>query len=332
MRVLITAPFSESGLKRLRDEGLEIDYRSWLETGKLHMGDSLLKTLRDGEYDIVVVEGDEIKEPILEQTTLKLVGSVRGSPNNISLNAATAKGIPVIAVPGRNTVAVAELTIALMLSQARKVNAAERLLKDDFIVNDFKDFAGMYTKLTGFELNGRTVGIIGLGNIGFEVAKRLVSFGVKLLVFDPYVAKARIRAVGAKSVSLDTLLGESDIVTVHCAPTDETQGMLGAREFSLMKKTAIFINTARASVTDEDALLNALKARAIAGAGLDVFSMEPVDCDNAFLELDNVTVMPHMGSNTVETIERQSKTIVENIVAFVRGKRPKNILNPEVYY
>ncbi|RDE16182.1 MAG: hypothetical protein C4K48_02000 [Candidatus Thorarchaeota archaeon] len=331
MRVLITAPFSESGLKRLRDEGLEIDYRSWLETGKLHMGDSLLKTLRDGEYDIVIVEGDEIKEPVLEQTRIKLVGSVRGSPNNISLNAATAKGIPVIAVPGRNTVAVAELAIALMLSQARKVNAAERLLKDDFFVNDFKDFAGMYTKLTGFELNGRTVGIIGLGNIGFEVAKRLVSFGVKLLVFDPYVAKERIRAVGAKSVSLDTLLGESDIVTVHCAPTDETQGMLGAREFNLMKKTAIFINTARASVTDEDALLNALKAGAIAGAGLDVFSMEPVDCDNAFLELDNVTVMPHMGSNTVETIERQSKIIVENIVAFVRGKRPKNILNPEVY-
>ncbi len=331
LRVLITAPFSESSLKRLRDEGLEVDYRSWLETGMLHMGNSLLKTLREGEYDIVIVEGDELKEPILEQTTLKLVGSVRGSPNNISISAATAKGIPVIAVPGRNTIAVAELAIALMFSQARKVNAAERLLKDDFFVNDFKDFAGMYTKLIGFELNGRTVGVIGLGNIGSEVAKRLVPFGVKLLVFDPYVAKERIRAVGAKSVSLDTLLIESDIVTVHCAPTDETQGMLGAREFSLMKKTAIFINTARASVTDEEALLSALKAGAIAGAGLDVFSMEPVDCDNAFLELDNVTVMPHMGSNTVETIERQSKIIVENIVAFVRGKRPENILNPEVY-
>ncbi len=331
MRVLITAPFSESGLKRLRDEGLEVDYRSWLETGKLHMGDSLLKTLREGKYDIVVVEGDEIKEPVLEQTTLKLVGSVRGSPNNISISTATAKGIPVIAVPGRNTTAVAELAIALMLSQARKINAAERLLKNDFFVNDFKDFAGMYTRLTGFELNGRTVGIIGLGNIGFEVAKRLVSFGVKLLVFDPYVAKERMYAVGAKSVSLDTLLSQSDIVTVHCAPTEETQGMLGEREFGLMKKTAIFINTARASVTDEDALLKALKAGTIAGAGLDVFSMEPVDCDNAFLELDNVTVMPHMGSNTVETIERQSKIIAEDIIAFARGKRPKNIQNREVY-
>jgi len=331
MRVLITAPFSESSLKRLRDEGLEVDYRSWLETGKLHMGDSLLKTLREGKYEVVVVEGDEIREPVLEQTTLRLVGSVRGSPNNISISTATAKGIPVIAVPGRNTTAVAELAIALMLSQARKISAAERLLKSDFFVNDFKDFAGMYTKLTGFELNGRTVGIIGLGNIGFEVAKRLAPFGVRLLVFDPYVTKERMHAVGAQAVSLDTLLSQSDIVTVHCAPTEETQGMLGAREFGLMKKTAIFINTARASVTDEDALFKALKAGTIAGAGLDVFSMEPVDCDNAFLELDNVTIMPHMGSNTVETIERQSKTIAEDIIAFSRGKRPKNILNQEVY-
>lgn len=331
MRVLITAPFSGSGLKRLRDEGLEVDYRSWLETGKLHMGDSLLKTLRDGEYDIVIVEGDEIKEPTLNQTTLKLVGSVRGAPNNISISAATTNGIPVIAVPSRNTIAVAELTIALMLNQARNISAAEHLLKNDFFVDDFKDFAEMYNRLRGFELNGRTVGIIGLGNIGFEVGKRLISFGAKLLVFDPYVVKERMHALDAKSVDLDTLLRESDIVTVHCAPTEETQGMLGAREFSLMKSTAIFINTARASITDEGALLHALKARTIAGAGLDVFAMEPVDCDNAFLELDNVTVMPHMGSNTVETIERQSNIIAENIITFARGKRPENIVNPEVY-
>jgi len=331
MRVLITAPFSESGLKRLRDEGLEVTYRSWLETGILHMGASLLKVLEDGKYDIVIVEGDEIKEPILDKVPLRLIGSVRGAPNNISIKTATSKRIPVLAVPGRNTTAVAELAIALMLNQARHIKDAELLLKDNFFVDDFKDFADMYVSLQGFELHGRTIGIIGLGSIGFEVARRLIPFGVKLLVYDPYVAQHRVKEVGAKVVNLDTLLRESDIVTVHCAPTEETQGMLGAREFSLMKSTAVFINTARASVTDEDALLNALKAGTIAGAGLDVFSMEPVDCDNVFLELDNVTVMPHMGSNTMETIERQSKIIVENIIAFARGKRPKNILNPEVY-
>jgi gluconate 2-dehydrogenase len=139
-----------------------------------------------------------------------------------------------------------------------------------------------------------------------------------------------VQEVHAKVVDLDTLLREADIVTVHCAPTDETKRMLGKHEFHLMKKTAVFINTARASITDEEALFEALQAGLIAGAGLDVFSMEPVDCDNIFLELENVTVMPHMGSNTIETIERQSSIITEAILAFAAGKRPRNIVNPEV--
>ena len=331
MKILITAPFSKSGLQDLENAGLEVDYRSWLETGKLHLGKSLLDVIQDNTPDIVIVEGDEIKEEVLESTNLKLVGSVRGSPNNIALQVATEKKIPVVSVPGRNTIAVAELTIALMLAQARNIVSAERLLNDEFLVDDFNDFAKMYTKLRGFELNKRTIGIIGLGMVGIEVAKRLIPFGANLLVYDPYAIQKRVDEVNAKLVDLDTLLKESDIVTVHCAPTDETRRMLGAREFGLMKKTAIFINTARASITDEAALLNALKSKAIAGAGLDVFSMEPVDCDNVFLELDDVTVMPHMGGNTIDTIERQSRTIVDNIISFVKGERPKNLLNPEVY-
>ena len=331
MRVLITAPFAESGLKELRSAGLDVDHKSWLETGQLHMGDSLLQIIKDGNYDIVIVEGDEIKEEIIEQTQLKLIGSVRGSPNNISMQAATAKGIPVIAVLGRNTIAVVEHTIGLMLAQARHIVAAERFLKNDFFVDDFADFAKMYTTLMGFELHKRTVGIIGLGRIGFEVAKRLQSFGARILVFDPYVDIKRVEEVGGKLVSLDELLRTSDIITVHCQPTEETQGMLGAKEFEKMKKTAVLINTARASITDEFALLDALRNGTIAGAGLDVFSMEPVDCDNEFLELDNVTVMPHMGGNTVETIQRQSEIIVTSITAFLKGEKPPNILNPEIY-
>jgi D-3-phosphoglycerate dehydrogenase len=331
MRVLITAPFTESGLKELKDAGLEVDHHSWLETGKLHMGESLLQTIKDGNYDIVIVEGDEIKEEIFDQTELKLVGSVRGSPNNISLLAATAKKIPVIAAPGRNTVAVAEHTIALMLAQARNIVAAERFLKNDFFVDDFKDFANMYTSFMGFELFDRTVGIIGLGQIGFEVAKRLQAFGVEILVLDPYADSSKVKEVGGTIVELDELLKSSDIVTIHCPSTEETRGMLGAKEFEKMKKTAILINTARASITDEYALRDALKSGVIAGAGLDVFSMEPVDSDNEFLELDNVTVMPHMGGNTFETVQRQSKSIVTGILAFLKGEKPPNILNPEVF-
>jgi D-3-phosphoglycerate dehydrogenase len=331
MRVLITAPFTKSGLKELRDAGLEVDHHSWLETGTLHMGESLLQTITDGTYDIVIVEGDEIKEDIIEQTELKLIGSVRGSPNNISVQAATAKNIPIIAVPGRNTIAVAEHTIALMLAQARNIVATERFLKNDFFVDDFKDFGKMYMHLMGFELFGRTVGVIGLGQIGFEVAKRLQAFGVEILVLDPYANSDKIKEVDGKSVELDELLKTSDIITIHCPSTDETRGMLGAKEFEKMKKTAILINTARASITDEYALRDALKNGVIAGAGLDVFSMEPVDSDNEFLEFDNVTVMPHMGGNTVETVQRQSNSIVTGILAFLKGEKPPNILNPEVF-
>ncbi|MFX1483992.1 MAG: NAD(P)-dependent oxidoreductase [Promethearchaeota archaeon] len=330
MRALITAPLTEESLDELRSEGLDIDYKSWLETGKLYLGGSLLPVIKSGKYDIVVVEGDEIKEEVIEGSSLKLIGAVRGDPNNISLSAATAKKIPVISVPGRNTNAVAELTLALILALARKITAAERLLQGDFLVDDFKDFGKMYNDLMGFELKGRTAGIIGLGQIGYAVAKRLQSFGVDILVTDPYVNMTRVRDVRGSVVELDELLMNSDIVTVHCVPTEETRGMLGTREFSLMKKTAIFINTARASIIDEGALKDALKSGIIAGAGLDVFSMEPVDSDNEFLELDNVTVMPHMGGNTKETILRQSAVIVSDIKAFLRGEELTHILNPEV--
>jgi autoinducer 2 (AI-2) kinase len=330
LRALITAPLSKESLEELRSEGIEVDYHCWLDTGKLHLGDSLVSVIKEGGYDIVIVEGDEIKEEVIEGCELKLIGSVRGSPNNISIPAASAKKIPVISVPGRNTNSVAELTIALILAQARNITSAERLLRSEFFVDDFKDFGNMYNLLKGFELKGRTVGIIGLGQIGYEVAKRLNAFEVDILIADPYAEQTKVKDVNGSVVTLADLLKNSDIVTVHCAVTDETRGMLGANEFGQMKETAIFINTARASIINEYALMDALKTGKIAGAGLDVFSMEPVDSDNEFLELNNVTVMPHMGSNTEETILRQSAVIVMNIKAFLKGEELTHILNPEV--
>lgn len=330
MKALITAPFAESELEKLRDAGLTIDYLSWLETGKLYLGDKMLDIIGRGGYEIVVVEGDELKEDVITGSDLKLIASVRGSPNNISVPAATQKGIPVIAASGRNTIAVAELTLALMLAHARRIIVSERLLQNEFMVDDFADFAGMYKTTMGLELHGKTIGIIGLGKIGHEVAKRLKAFGVRLLVYDPYVSGELAHELDARIVELNELLEESDIVTVHCAATDETRGLIGEEQFAMMKHTSLFINTARASITDEQALFKALKEGRIAGAGLDVFSMEPVDCDNVFLELDNVTVTPHIGGNTKETLQRHSEIIAEAILDFLQGKIPRNILNPEV--
>lgn len=331
MKILITAPFSETALNLLREAGLEIDYQSWLDTGKLYLGQSLLSLIQQSNPDILIVEGDEVKKDIIENVRLKLIGSVRNDPNNIDVSLATQKRIPVISVPGRNTISVAELTIGLMLAQLRNIISAERLLKDEFLIDDFRDFANMYTRLVGSELHDKKVGIIGLGTIGMEVAKRLQVFGSQLLVYDPYITEERVKTVNGSHVDLHTLLKESDIITIHCIPTDETRRMLGKAELSLMKKSAILINTARASIVDEDALYNVLKTGDIAGAALDVFSMEPVDSDNRFLELGNVTVMPHMGGNTKETIERQSASISRDVLTFIRGEKPKNLLNPEVY-
>jgi D-3-phosphoglycerate dehydrogenase len=138
MKVLITAPFSESGLKMLEDAGLEVQHESWLETGKLYLGDKLLNIIKDRGYEIVIVEGDEVKEEVIEGSDLKIIASARDNPNNVSISAATAKGIPVIGAPGRNTIAVAELTLALMLSQARCIVSADRLLR-----NDVQDYEGI---------------------------------------------------------------------------------------------------------------------------------------------------------------------------------------------
>ena len=332
LKVLITAPFTEEALDELRALSLDVLYNPWLVTGDLHLGDSLLNVIRESNPDILIVEGDEVKREIIDGSELKLIGSVRGSPNNIDLEYATSKNIPIIAAPGRNTNAVVELTLALILNQARNIMKADRMLvKDEYMVDSFGDFAEFYQSTLGFELKGKSVGIIGLGQIGFEVAKKLRCFNVQLLIYDPYVSTDRVEEVKGEVVTREDLLRRSDIVTIHCKSTPETKGMIGKDQIAMMKDSAILINTSRASITDEYALLEALKNKRIAGAGLDVFSMEPVDCDNMFLELDNVIVTPHIGGNTRETIERQSRIIVEAVRAFINGEEIEHCLNPEVF-
>ncbi|MBA7572128.1 Glyoxylate/hydroxypyruvate reductase B [subsurface metagenome] len=234
--------------------------------------------------------------------------------------------------PNRNTVSVAELTIGLILSLARKLHSIERTLhtENEFEVNDFSDYIKYYNEFKGFELQGKTVGIVGLGKIGFTVAKLLLPFRVKFLVYDPYVDPARLSAIQGEEVELNTLMAKSDIITVHCPPADETDNMIGEEQIALIQEHALFINTARASVVDEEALLDALKEKKIAGAALDVFSIEPVDQDNEFLELDNVIVTPHIGGDTFDTNHRHAMMMVEGIKQILNKKIPENIKNPEV--
>ncbi len=333
MKAFVTAEFSRESLQNLKDL-LQDDvvYESWRETRNLYFDeDNLIKRIKEIGAEILICEGDNVKKKVIEETNLKIIGSTRGDPNNIDVESATKREIPILFAPDRNTISVAELTVSLILSLARNLHSVERILHSEkFEVNEFADYVKYYNLFKGNELSGKIVGIIGLGRIGFEVAKRLLAFNVKFLIFDPYVIPARLNAINGQSVDLDILMAQSDIISLHCPPTDETDDLIGAEQIALMKKNAIFINLARASVIDEYALLDALKEKKIAGAALDVFSSEPVDQDNEFLELDNVIVTPHIGGDTYDTNHRHAMMMIDGISRILHHQIPKNIINPEV--
>ena len=333
MKALVTAQFSDEALKKLQELlNDEVFYESWRDTKQMHFDpDVLVKKINELNAEIFICEGDNVKSKVLNSTKLKIIGSTRGDPNNIDIETATAKHIPVLFGPNRNTIAVAELTLTLILVLAKKLHSVERVLHSkEFKVQEFSDYVSFYNRFLGFELTGKTVGIVGLGRIGFQVAKYLLPFNVRFLVYDPYVSPQRLTAISGEAVDLHTLLQNSDIITLHCPPSDETDDLIGAKEFKMMKKSAILINLARASVTNESAMYEALKNRNIAGAALDVFSSEPVDENNEFLKLDNVIVTPHIGGDTVETNHRGAMMIVNGIKAILNHQLPDNIKNPEV--
>ena len=331
MKILITAPFDESGLQILRNvRNLEVIYENWRETGTIYFDeDELIEKLNSNQIDLFITEGDEIDSEVIENTELKLIGSTRGTPVNVDLDAADTKQIPVIYTPFRNADAVADLTVAMMLSQARKMTELDRFLRSgNFDVSDLDDdgFANFFNRYMGIELGGLTIGIIGFGQIGQRVGKRLFhGFGTNLLYYDPFVSEDHpvVLETNASSVDLETLMKESDMITIHTPPIDETEEMIDATMFNLMKPSAYFFNLARSYCIDEDALFDVLKNKRIAGAGLDVFDDEPVDSDNRFLQFDNVTVMPHFGGNTHDVIRHQTNMIVNDVLNFLNN-RPLN--------
>ncbi len=335
LKILITAPFHESGLKKLRKH-CEVIYESWRDTGKIYFDeDELISKLNENKVDIFITEADEVDAWVIDKTNLRLIASTRGTPVNVDGDAAHEKNIPVIHTPHRNADAVADLTVAMMLTQARKMIEIDRLLKSGGFntaeLESEEDFAEFYNRFRGVELSGLTIGIIGFGAIGSRVAQRVhKGFGSKILYFDPYVPEDNkiVLDTKGKRVSLEKLMKESDMITIHTPPVEETEELVNAEMFSLMKSTAYFFNLARSYCIDEDALYNAIKEKRIAGAGLDVFDEEPVDSENRFLEFDNVTVMPHFGGNTVDVVRHQTKMITQDILNFLQSKPLKNLWNP----
>ncbi|MFW9782847.1 MAG: NAD(P)-dependent oxidoreductase [Candidatus Heimdallarchaeota archaeon] len=330
MKALITAEISNDVLEKLKNV-IEITYESWRNTGIIYFDvKELVKKLKG--YDIFITSADDLKNAeIFDQSNLKLIISCRGDPFNINLEAATRNKIPIIFTPLRNVDAVAELTIGLMISLARKLIPIDKFLHSkDFEVIDFDDWIQLYNNYMGIELLDKTVGIIGFGQIGRRVAQRLKAFGVKFQIYDPYLPDEMLEEYGKKA-SIDNLMKEADFITIHAAATEENDNLINEERIHLMKSTAYILNLAKGSLVDYEALLFALKNKQIAGAALDVFPLEPIDEDNEFLVLDNVIVTPHIGGNTKEVITRQSLMLFEDLKAWLNNKKPVNILNPEVF-
>ncbi len=330
MKALITATINKKVLNEL-GELMEITYEPWRETGIIYFDvKELVDKLKD--YDIFITEADDLKkEALFENSNLKLIVSCRGDPFNVNLKAATENKIPVLYTPLRNVDAVAELTIGLMLMLARKLHNIDRIIhSDEFEIIEFEDYVKYLNNFQGIELKGKSIGIIGLGQIGRRVADRLKPFGVNFLIYDPYMDDKVIKEYG-KTVDIEYLIKESDFITVHAIATDENENLISEELILKMKKTAFLINTSKGSIIDYDALKKALEEEKIRGAALDVFPLEPIDEDNEFIKLKNTIITPHIGGNTEEVINRQSEIILNDIAMYLKGETPQNVMNPEVF-
>ena len=228
----------------------------------------------------------------------------RSGVDTIDVAAATERRIPVLTAPAGNTISAAELTMALLLALARKIPAADRSMK-----------AGEWDKksFTGTELYKKTLVLVGAGKIGGEVAKRARAFGMRVIVYDPFLTAERAKALDVELGALEEAIALADVVSVHVPLTAETRGLIGAAQLATLKPSALLLNVARGGVVDEDALLAALLAKKLAGAALDVFNDEPLPADHPFRTLPNVILTPHLGASTSEAQVNVAVEIAESV-------------------
>jgi D-3-phosphoglycerate dehydrogenase len=319
-RALVTAPVRGAGLDLLHEiADLVID--PWIEHTPLRLmnAEQLADRLRQERADVVICEADECKGPVLE-LGLRAICSTRGDPTNVDVAGATTRGIPVLRAPGRNADAVAEMAIALLFAANRHVVRADRDVRDGEI---YRDGTIPYQRFRAWELNGRTAGLVGLGAVGRALQWRLEGLGLRVISYDPYNPAA--------THSLDALLDEADVVSMHAPVTPETTGMMGAKEFGRLRPGSIYLNTARAQLHDDAALVDALQGGPLAAAGLDHFVGEFLAPDHPLATMANVVLAPHIGGATYNTEANHTRIIAEGLAQLMRGERPQCAANPEVF-
>ncbi|MBM3183065.1 MAG: phosphoglycerate dehydrogenase [Chloroflexi bacterium] len=310
MKVLVADPLAEEGVEVLKRQA-EVDV-------KLKLKPEELKSII-GDYDALIVRSEtKATADIIEAgKKLQVIARAGVGLDNIDVEAATRKGIVVVNAPTGNTIAAAEHAIALMMALARHVPQANARLK-----------SGVWqrSEYMGTELRGKTLGMVGLGNVGSAVARRAQAFEMRLIGYDPFVSSEYARNLGVELVPMDKLIKESDFITLHLPLTSETKDIIGAKELSKMKPTVRLINCTRGGLVNEEALYKAVETGKIAGAAVDVFATEPVT-DSVLFKCDRIIVTPHLGASTAEAQTSVALEVVEQVLAVLKGQPARYAVN-----
>ena len=335
--ILIPSDIFKLGFKNFEEEGCDVMYFDWpvnthdeIQNINLkieqhgceayEVPNSLLENLIDA--DIIVTQFCPINKKVIDACkNLKAIGVTRGGYENINLEYASEKGILVYNTPGRNANAVADFTVGVMICECRNIARAYANLKSGKWIRDYCNFQSVP------DLPGKTVGIVGFGQIGRKVAQRLIGFEVEILIYDPF---ARELPTYVRSVSLEELFTKSDFITLHARLTPETEGIVNKKLLNLMKKTAYFINTSRSAIVNEKDLVEVLRKERIQGAALDVFDHEPITKEDPLLSLPNVTLTPHFAGGTVDCFKNAPKLLASEMIKFISGQSSQFELNPQI--
>ncbi len=310
MKVLVADEISKSGVEMLKAQGYAVDVRTGLKE------DELVKVIKD--YDVLLVRSaTKATRKVIEAGRLKVIGRAGIGVDNIDVDAATERGVLVMNAPSGNVISTAELTIGFMFALARRISQADASTKKG---------EWRRKEMKGTQIQGKTLGIVGLGRVGAEVAKRAAALGMTVVAYDPLVSPEVGTKLHVRLLPLDRLLTDADIVTVHTPLTAQTKDLIGKAELAKMKKSAFLINCARGGVVNEDALYEALAESMIAGAALDVFSNEP-PAGSRLLTLQNIVLTPHLGATTTEAQEEVGSEIAEQVIAYLRDSAIRNAVN-----
>ncbi len=313
IKILVSDPLSEEGLKILKEvKEFQVDVKTDLKPEEL-------KNIIKNYEGLLVRSATKVNKEIIQAAEkLKVIGRAGVGLDNVDLDAATQKGIIVMNTPGGNTISTAEHTLSMILALSRNIPQASASTKK----GEWKR-----SKFMGVELYAKVLGIVGFGRIGKEVAKRALSFGMRVLAYDPFLSREIAEGLGIEVVELKELFRESDYITVHTPLTDETKHMISTEAFALMKKGVRVINCARGGIIDEEALAIAVKQGKVSGAAMDVFEKEPVSADAELLKLDNVIVTPHLGASTEEAQVNVAIEVAEIVRDALLGRGIRNAAN-----